>query len=147
MPQFCAACGGQMADGATVCAACGKSGAQSAGGGVAAAPASTGSGMADNVAGALAYLFIPAIIFLMVEPYNKSKFVRFHAYQGVILGVVSILGHIVLTIIPIIGWIMLPFFSLAIFVLAIIAAVKAWGNNMWKIPVIGNMAEQQASKM
>jgi uncharacterized membrane protein len=143
---FCAGCGAQMADGATVCAACGKG--QSVGGGAAAAPATSAqSGLNDNVAGLLSYLFIPAIIFLVVEPFNKNKFVRFHAFQGLFLGGVSIVGHIVLTIIPIIGWIILPFFSLAIFVIAVIAAIKAYGNNKWMIPIIGPMAEKQADAM
>jgi uncharacterized membrane protein len=146
---FCAGCGAQMADGATVCAACGKG--QSVGGGAAAAPAQSAttqsSGLNDNIAGLLSYLFIPAIIFLVVEPFNKNKFVRFHAFQGLFLGLVSIVGHIVLTIIPIIGWIILPFFSLAIFVIAVVAAIKAYGNNKWMIPVIGPMAEKQAEAM
>ena len=37
------------------------------------------SGLSDNAAGALAYVtIIPAIIFLVVEPYNKNSFIRFH---------------------------------------------------------------------
>ena len=37
------------------------------------------TGLSDNAAGALAYLtVIPAIIFLIVEPYNKNSFVRFN---------------------------------------------------------------------
>jgi uncharacterized membrane protein len=143
---FCAGCGAQMADGATVCAACGKG--QSVGGGAAAAPAQSqataSTGLNDNVAGLLSYLFIPAIIFLVMEPFNRNKFVRFHAFQGLFLGGVSIVGHIVLTIIPILGWIILPFFSLAIFVIAIIAAIKAFQNQKWNIPVIGPMAQKQA---
>ena len=144
---FCAGCGAQLADGATVCSACGKG--QSVGGGAAAAPAPSAqsSGLNDNVAGLLSYLFIPAIIFLVVEPFNKNKFVRFHAFQGLFLGGVSIVGHIILTIIPIIGWIILPFFSLGIFVIAIIAAIKAFQNQKWNIPVIGPLAQKQADTM
>ena len=44
------------------------------------------SGLSDNAAGALAYLtVIPAIIFLIVEPYNKNSFVRFHSWQCIFL--------------------------------------------------------------
>ena len=143
---FCSGCGAQMADGATTCAACGKG--QSVGGGAAAAPAPTAqsSGLNDNVAGLLAYLFIPAIIFLLVEPFNRNKFVRFHAFQGLFLGLVSIVGHTVLTFIPVLGWIILPFFSLAIFVIAVIAAIKAFQNQKWQIPIIGPLAETQANQ-
>ena len=147
---FCSGCGAQLADGATICASCGKG--QSVGGGAAAAPAASpastqSSGLNDNVAGLLAYLFIPAIIFLVVEPFNKNKFVRFHAFQGLFLGLFSIVGHTVLTFIPVLGWILLPFFSLAIFVIAVIAAVKAFQNQKWSIPVIGPLAQQQADSV
>src|SRR5947209_7609771 len=130
---FCSGCGAQMADGTTTCAACGKG--QSVGGGAAAAPAPTAqsSGLNDNVAGLLSYLFIPAIIFLLVEPFNTNKFVRFHAFQGLFLGLVSFVGHIVLAIIPVLGWMLIPIWSLAIFVIAVIAAVKAFQNQKWMI--------------
>jgi uncharacterized membrane protein len=142
MAQFCSGCGAQMADGATVCAACGKSQVAAP---AAAAPAA--SGLNDNVAGLLAYFFIPAILFLVLEPFNRNPFVRFHAFQGLFLGLVSIVGHTILTFIPVLGWIILPFFSLAIFILAVVAAIKALQNQKWHIPVIGDMAEKQAAAM
>ena len=132
-----------MADTATTCPACGKGTAQSAGGGAAAAPAAQSGGLQDNLAGALAYLWIVAIIFLVLEPYNRNKFVRFHSFQALFLGLVSIAGHIVLSMVPVIGWVILPFFSLGIFVLAVICAVKAYGNNEFKLPVIGDLAAKQ----
>jgi uncharacterized membrane protein len=143
MAQFCSGCGAQMADGATVCAACGKS--QVAAAAAAAAPAA--SGLNDNIAGLLAYFFIPAIVFLVLEPFNRNPFVRFHAFQGLFLGLASIVGHTILSFIPVLGWILLPFFSLAIFVLGVIAAVKAFQSQKWRIPVIGDLAEKQAAAM
>ncbi len=143
MARFCASCGAQMADTATTCPACGKGAGQSAGGGTAAAPAQQAGGMQDNLAGALAYLWIVAIIFLLIEPYNRNKFVRFHSFQALFLGLVSIAGHIVLGIVPFIGWVILPFFSLAIFIVAVICAVKAYGNQEFKLPVIGDLAAKQ----
>ena len=144
MAQFCSGCGAQMADGATVCAGCGRS---QAGAAAAAAAVPAASGLNDNIAGLLAYFFIPAIIFLVLEPFNKNPFVRFHAFQGLFLGLVSIVGHTILTFIPVLGWIILPFFSLAIFILAVVAAIKALQNQKWKIPMIGDMAEKQAAAM
>lgn len=143
MARFCASCGAQMADTATTCPACGKGAGQSAGGGAAAAPAAQAGGLQDNLAGALAYLWIVAIIFLLIEPYNRNKFVRFHSFQALFLGLVSIAGHIVLGMVPFLGWVILPFFSLAIFVVAVICAVKAYGNQEFKLPVIGELAAKQ----
>lgn len=147
---FCPGCGTQVADGTAFCPSCGKSVAAGTGAAAAAAPApaapvaSTG-GLSDNVAGLLAYLFITAIIFLLVEPYNKNRFVKFHSWQAIGLGLVSIVGHTILFMIPVVGWIIAPFFGLAIFIVAIIAAIKAYQNQMWKLPVIGNFAEKQAN--
>ena len=53
-------------------------------------PQAAQSGLSDNAAGALAYItIIPAIIFLLVEPYNKNSFVRFHAWQCIFLGIAA----------------------------------------------------------
>lgn len=147
MAQFCSACGAQMADGASVCPACGK--AVAVGGGAAAqmAPAqSTSSGLTPNVAGLLAYLlWIPAIIFLVIEPYNKDKTIRFHSFQALFLGVASIVGLTVLSMIPILGWILVPFVWLAVFIVSIYAAIKAYQGQKVMLPVIGPMAEKQAN--
>ncbi len=80
---FCSACGAQIPEGSTVCPACAS---KAAGGAVPAAPAA--GAMADNVAGMLAYVtIIPAIIFLVMEPYNRNRFVRFHSFQSIFFGV------------------------------------------------------------
>ncbi len=77
---FCNMCGAQVPDGTTTCAAC----AGRVPAGAAAPVAASAGGMADNVAGMLAYItIIPAIIFLVMEPYNKNRFVRFHAWQNI----------------------------------------------------------------
>lgn len=138
MPQFCSSCGAQMADGVATCGACGKTG------GTNAAAANSG-GLDPKVAGLLAYLFVPAIVFLLIEPYNKDKTIRFHSFQGLFLGLTSIAGQIVLSVIPIIGWIIIPFFTLGVFVLAIVCAVKAYQGSKFKLPILGDLAEKQAN--
>jgi len=77
---FCSTCGAQIPDGTTTCAVCAGRVAPAGPGAPAAA---TVGGMADNVAGMLAYVtIIPSIIFLVMEPYNKNRFVRFHSFQN-----------------------------------------------------------------
>ena len=145
---FCANCGAQLTAGANNCPACGKPAGQSAGGGAAAAPAPVtagASGLQDNVAGMLAYFtIIPAIIFLVVAPYNQNKFIRFHSFQCLFLAVGLTAVHIVLMFIPLIGWAISGLVSLAALALWIICVIKAYGNQMWKVPVIGDLAEKQA---
>jgi uncharacterized membrane protein len=140
---FCNMCGAQIADGTTTCAAC--SGRASS------APASTASGLTDNVAGMLAYVtIIPAIIFLVVEPYNKSRFVRFHSFQCIFLCIALVALHIGVSVLAVVPFLLLITFplhaliSLGAFVLWIILLIKANQGQMYKLPVIGDLAEKQA---
>lgn len=107
-------------------------------------PAS-GGGLEPNVAALLAYLFwIPAILWLVIEPYSKDRFIRFHSLQALFLGLVWFVLSIVLSLIPIIGWILLIFLPLAAIGLAIYCAIKAYNKSWFKLPVIGDFAEKSA---
>jgi uncharacterized membrane protein len=93
------------------------------------------TGLSDNAASGLAYFtLIPAIIFL----------VRFHCWQSIFLGIVCIVIDVVLTIIPFVGWIILPLFALLILIVWILCIVKAFNGQRFKIPVIGDFAAKQA---
>lgn len=109
-------------------------------------PLAAASGLADNVAGALAYITIlPAILFLILPDYNRRPFVRFHAMQCICLAVCAFALSVVL-IIPILGWIVGLLGDLALFVCWIMAIVKAYGGEKWKVPVLGNYAEKFANQ-
>jgi uncharacterized membrane protein len=144
---FCSMCGAQIADGATSCAACA--------GRTATAAAATGTGgIADNAAGMLAYVTIfGGIILLLIDPYNKSRFVRFHAWQSIFFNLAWIVLWMVLRIvahIPFLGWLTLlmwPLVTLAGFIVWLILVIKANQGQMFKLPVIGDLAEKQASTM
>jgi len=103
------------------------------------------SGLADNVAGALAYItFVPALLFLILEPYNKRPFVRFNALQCLGLYAVAICFSIIL-VIPILGWIVGIVGDLTLAVFWMICIVKAANGQLYKVPVVGNFVEQMAS--
>jgi uncharacterized membrane protein len=103
------------------------------------------SGLSDNAAGALAYVtIIPAIIFLIVEPYNRNSYIKFHAWQSIFFGIAAVAVHIVLTLIPVIGWIIVPFVSLAFLIIWIILLLKALKGERYQLPIIGKYAAQQA---
>ncbi len=113
--------------------------------------------MEENVAGMLAYFtIIPAIIFLLIEPYNRNRFVRFHCFQCIFATVAIIVVDIALAIlssilhlVPVIGWfitgLMWPLWGLAILALWLLLVVKAYQHQIFKLPVIGDMAEKQAN--
>jgi uncharacterized membrane protein len=146
---FCNMCGTQIADGTSTCAACAGRVAT-----VPAAPTASVGGMADNVAGMLAYItIIPAIIFLVMEPYNKNRFVRFHSWQCLFFAgalFVLHLGLSIFTIVPVLALVTFPLHllvSLGGFILWIIVLMKANQGQMYKLPVIGDLAEKQANAM
>jgi uncharacterized membrane protein len=152
MARFCSSCGTQMGDNAAFCPSCGQSAVAASSGGAAPAPApvsqgsaAPASGLQDNVAGALAYLVIPAIIFLVVEPYNKNKFIKFHSFQAIFYWVASIVLQTVAWMIPILNLVLGPIVGLAIFIGWIVLLIKAFQGTMFKLPVIGDLAEKQAN--
>jgi uncharacterized membrane protein len=103
------------------------------------------SGLSDNAAGALAYVtIIPAIIFLIVEPYNKNSYVKFHSWQSIFFCIAAFAVHMILAIIPFIGWIIVPFVSIAFLVIWVILLLKALKGERYQLPIIGKYAAQQA---
>src|ERR1700691_2673495 len=104
MPISGPECAASMPDTADCCPDCGRSmpSDERAHG--------TVGGLPENLAGALAYFLLPAIVFLLVEPYNKSRFLRFHSFQciavclaGVAVGAILRLAAFFLFLIPVLG--------------------------------------------
>jgi len=103
--------------------------------------------------GALAYLTpVPAIIFLLIEPYKDNHFIRFHSFQmlfycGAVI-VVSIAMAILSFVMAFVGigfilailGFLLNFGYLAIWALL---AFKAYQGEKFKLPIIGDLAEKQ----
>jgi uncharacterized membrane protein len=158
---ICASCGTQMADNAAFCPNCGKATGQASGRDAStsptpAQPANYGrSGapaapLADNLAGMFAYFtIIPAIIFLLVEPYNRNRFIRFHSFQCLFTTAALIVLHICLSfvsyILPLMMFPVLGLLGIAEFALWLLLVIKAYQNEMFKLPIVGELAEKQAN--
>jgi uncharacterized membrane protein len=110
----------------------------------------------ETLAGALAYFVVMAVVFLLVEPYSKNRFVRFHSYQclglclaGVVVGALLRIAGFVLFFIPVLGhmlvWLVSMVVTLAFFVVWVVLVVKALQGEMFKLPVVGDFAERQAA--
>lgn len=112
------------------------------------------SGLSDNVAGALCYLLgvVTGVLFLVLAPFNQNKFVRFHAFQSIFFWLSWIALFIVETIIsfllPAMLSILLGLFTMLIWLGGLCVWVflmyKAYNNEKFKLPVIGDLAEKQA---
>ena len=118
-------------------------------------PVSTSSGLSDNAAAAIAYLtIIPAILFLILEPYNKKPFVRFHSFQNIALAVVYLavwialrIVGLILHIIPLIGFLFLLVYlavALVFFIAWLMCIIKASQGQWFKLPIIGDFALKQS---
>lgn len=81
----------------------------------------------------LAYI----IFFLPLIACPDSPFGRFHANQALLLWILGAGGSIILTIIPIIGWIILPLFGIFVFVLAIMGLINGLNGKAKELPLIG----------
>ena len=103
----------------------------------------TSTGLQQNVAGLLCYVlgWITGIIFLLLE--KDNQFVRFHAVQSIVVFGALTVVDIVLGFIPIIGWIVAWIIGVVALILWIILMVKAYQGQRYKVPVAGNIAEQQ----
>ncbi len=120
----------------------------------------TSIGLDANIAAMLCYIpiclvnLIFSIILAVTEKTNK--FVRFYAFQSILLSifmfVISFLVLFIQTMLAVLDMrflqiitsgaqIIIGFGSLAIH---IIACIKAYQNETWKLPVIGDMAEKWA---
>jgi uncharacterized membrane protein len=113
------------------------------------------SGFSDNSLGAVAYLtVVPAIFFLAISPYNKSAYVRFHAWQSTILSAVTFILILVLSLFPALNTYVesIAFWGLSVLILIVWALVSIWcaiialNGKLLKLPVIGSWAERQSKR-
>jgi len=149
----CPHCAAQMPETAGFCPGCGRStqAATRVHGTVGVLP--------ETLAGALAYLtFIPAIVFLILDPYKKNRFVRFHSVQclllcgaAIVFAIALKLASVVLFIIPVLGPLLVLLVStvvaLAVVVIWLVLVVKAFQGEMFKLPLLGDFAEQYAGSL
>lgn len=129
------------------------------------APAKSSTGLDENVAALLSYIFgwISGLIFFLIE--KDSRLVRFHAMQSLLLNVLVIIIAIVIWVITVVlvlvgsqvsgiistlvslvatlAWIV---FWLAILIAWIFCLIKAFQSQYFKLPVIGNFAEKFSQK-
>lgn len=166
---FCSKCGADVT-GVRFCAKCGApveaGGGSAPGAGAPPPPAGspggsggsysggqTDGGLSDNVAGALAYFtIIPAILFLIIEPFKNRRFVRFHAFQCLFLCVAAFVFWFGFGILSVVfasfgGSILVGMLSLVIqlglFVVWLLLVIKAYQGQEFRLPVIGDLAAKQ----
>ncbi len=167
LPLACPNCAAQMPETAAYCPGCGRPMTST---GRVAAPTGdlaseqeqpqaqgTVGALPENVAGAIAYVTcIPAIVWLLVEPYNKNRFVRFHSLQSLLLWAAGILvwlalklSGLVLFHVPMVGPLLIGLLwgmvALAMVLIWLVLLVKAFQGEMFELPFLGRLAGWYAS--
>ena len=104
----------------------------------------TSTGIQPNIAALLSYALgiISGIIFFLIE--KENKFVRFHAMQSIIAFGALFVLQVALPIVPFVGWMLAPFVSLLGLVVWILCMIKAYQGEMFKLPIVGDIAEQKS---
>lgn len=93
----------------------------------------------DNLMAALSYIWIVAVIMLVTK--KDSDFVQFHAKQGLVLFIASVVLGILsflLFFLAFIAWIG----YLVIFVAAVLGFIKAYQGERYRLPVVADLADK-----
>ena len=103
---------------------------------------------AERAAVAVAYLtFVPAIVILFLAAFRNNRFVRFHAWQSILLwGVFLVLTIVALFVSNVAAAMVFLLFgilaSLAMLFLWIVLTLKAWQGERFELPLFGDLAER-----
>ena len=100
----------------------------------------------DRAAAAFAYFtLVPAAGLLFVPAFRSHRFVRFHAWQSILLwGVFFVLTIIALVLSNVAAAMVFLLFgilaSLAMLFLWIVLSIKAWEGERFALPLFGDLA-------
>ena len=103
------------------------------------------TGLDSKLASALCYLlgFVTGILFVLIEKQDRD--VRFHAYQSTATFLGIFVVSVAASMLPLVGWIIsvvLPFVSLILWILLM---VKAFQGVRYKLPIVGDWAEEASA--
>jgi uncharacterized membrane protein len=161
---FCTKCAATLTEGSGYCGSCGSQvapGIQGEAWGpqvVTTSPSVSSTGLTSNIAGALAYVhgLITGIVFHVLEPYKRDRFVRFHAMPSVLFCLAAFVfsiawGIVVRIMISISGWtavVLTPIglvISLRFFLFWLFLTYQAYSQREYRIPFMGAIAAKQAA--
>ncbi len=120
-------------------------------------PPASGSGLPENVAGALSYLLGPitGVVFFVID--RERPFVRFHAAQCIVLtvgwvavAIALMIVSAVLGMIPILGWLVSILLDLGLALAGLAVWLwlmfQAYGGNRWTVPILGPHVRRLAAQ-
>ena len=108
----------------------------------------------ENIAAALAYFtFIPAVVFLRLQPYREYRLVRYHSIQSLLFSAATLVLIVLLRLaawvfgfIPLAGPLLVVVVAVlagfAVFLLWLVLVIKAYQREEFKLPLLGDLAER-----
>jgi uncharacterized membrane protein len=143
---FCAQCGSETQG--SFCPACGAP----ADGSPPASPTPAAAQLEDHIVNALCYLAWPltGILFLVLEPYNRNKEIRFHAFQSILVFAALFAGFGALSFLAFLPFVGLLFSLVTLiypvlgFGIWLLLIIKAYTKERFVVPVLGALAQSQA---
>ena len=102
------------------------------------APASMGGpGSNARLIALLGWLFTPlGIIALFLDDYKQDRYVRSHVIQAAAFEVGVWVLYAVLSVIPFIGWVLMPILGLGDIVVRILYGIRAYNGTTVEFPVV-----------
>jgi uncharacterized membrane protein len=103
---------------------------------------------ADRAVAALVYLtLLPAAVLLLLPAYRQRTFVRFHAWQSVLIWgafcLLSIVSMLLSNIAAAMEFLLFGILALlAMFFLWVVLSLKAWQGERFELPIFGGLAER-----
>lgn len=92
-----------------------------------------------RLASAVGYVGVLFLIPLFF--FKESPFAQYHGKQGLILFIAWAVNSVIM-IIPVLGWLVSFFGSIALFIISVIAFLKAYSGEEWELPYIGKYAKK-----
>ncbi len=130
----------------------------------------SGTGIDPKIAAAISYIWVVGLIFFFIE--KENRFVRFHAMQSILFGIVNTVvifaliivafiltfvgaalaaalgdaGGVIFAVLVFLVWAVVWIIPIIFLIGVIFTAIKAYQGNTVKLPIIGNMAEKIVNK-
>ena len=120
------------------------------------APGPTKLGVAPNVGGLLCYApcgigLIVSVVAVVIE--KENRFLRFHAFQSLLVHAAAFVAWIALwilvlilsavaTLLGLVGTVLMFVFGVGLLGLVIVMMIKAYNGEEYALPTIGEMARQ-----
>jgi uncharacterized membrane protein len=98
-----------------------------------------------RILGSTSYLIWPLSLLIVLTTFKKDKFLRFHGYQALYLGILGsvlwLLGGALLRVIPIIGVFIFNIVAIIWFLFLLLLAYRSFQGEYFRVPLVYDLAQ------